>query len=553
DKLTGFNILKMVPGSLSIALGNGIAKVFSTNTPLTIKGIHLKEGNDGKMVNVFLKPVHSEKFNRKNVLIFFTQEENVKISKNNLEVFDKDAHINNRIQGLENELNETKASLQSAIEQLETSNAELKSATAELLSANEELQSTNEELQSLNEELYTVNSEHTLKIQELEVLNDDLNNYFRASDIGQIFVDRDLKIRKFTQEATDIVNITENDIERPISHFSHNLKNIDLPKEINKVINKPGEVVEEVESNSGKWYQLKIIPYVRMNNKLDGAVITFIDITQMRLLNEVIAGVTENSPSGILALAPIKDSHEGSGFKLLFSNPKADDILGIQLGGLKNKPVPSNMALVKDNLLSACTKVIRTSENEQLEQSYDGPGDAKWLRIAIAKMGEGVVLNIEDVTERKNLEKEKETYFKELSSKNSLLQHWAYIAENNLRDPLRVIKSFAGLLKKKTDAQVDEETREFMQYMVSAAQEMEDMIMSLLDYSEIDKSRKQKQKIESNRLVDFAVNALKEKIKETGAKIIIAPEMPEVKGISSFLSMVFQQLISNALKFAKPG
>jgi two-component system CheB/CheR fusion protein len=139
---------------------------------------------------------------------------NGKINAKELEYSEKKTH-SQRIRDLESELRETKERLQSAVEELETSNEELQSA-------NEELQSTNEELQSLNEELHAVNSEHQLNIKELIELNDDLNNYFRASEIGKVFLDINLNIRKYTPSVTKQINLIESDIGRPISHISNN-------------------------------------------------------------------------------------------------------------------------------------------------------------------------------------------------------------------------------------------------------------------------------------------------------------------------------------------
>src|SRR5690349_22910595 len=102
------------------------------------------------------------------------------------------------------------------------------SSNEELLSANEELQSSNEELQSLNEELHTVSAEHQLKIKELLELNDDLNNYFRNSQVGQILIDKHLIVRRFSPSITRQINLIESDIGRPIADITNNLKGIDL-------------------------------------------------------------------------------------------------------------------------------------------------------------------------------------------------------------------------------------------------------------------------------------------------------------------------------------
>src|SRR5690606_14484067 len=159
---------------------------------------------------------------------------------------------------LEMELKETKESLHTLMEEMETANEELQSSNEELLSSNEELQSTNEELQSLNEELHTVNAEHQQKIRELIELNDDFNNYFRSTEIGQLFIDKDLLIRKYTPAVADQINIIDSDIGRPISHFSYNFKDENLIDDIKEVI-KTSEIIEkEVEMiNSERCFLMR--------------------------------------------------------------------------------------------------------------------------------------------------------------------------------------------------------------------------------------------------------------------------------------------------------
>src|SRR6185436_10703058 len=126
-----------------------------------------------------------------------------------------------QLSALEAELKYTKETLQSTSEQLESSNEELQAANEELLSSNEELQSTNEELQSVNEELYSVNAEYQRKISDLTELANDMDNLLSSTDIGTIFLDRELRIRKFTPQITDNFNLLPPDIGRPIETFTY--------------------------------------------------------------------------------------------------------------------------------------------------------------------------------------------------------------------------------------------------------------------------------------------------------------------------------------------
>ncbi|MCA9201349.1 MAG: PAS domain-containing protein, partial [Planctomycetales bacterium] len=143
------------------------------------------------------------------------------------ETFDSVDQSAQRIVSLERELDYTKETLQATVEELETSNEELQSTNEELVASNEELQSTNEELHSVNEELYTVNAEHQKKIAELTQMTDDMDHLLKSTEIGTLFLDSDLRIRKFTPAITSVFHVLDQDIGRPVSHIAHTLPNWD--------------------------------------------------------------------------------------------------------------------------------------------------------------------------------------------------------------------------------------------------------------------------------------------------------------------------------------
>ncbi|HZX58315.1 MAG TPA: ATP-binding protein, partial [Mucilaginibacter sp.] len=153
----------------------------------------------------------------------------------------------------------------------------------ELISANEEMQSTNEEMQSVNEELDTINSDYQLKNKELVELNDDLNNYFRSNLNGQLIINNNLLLMKFSPGAVKQVNLLDTDIGRPLSNITTNIKFETIADDIKQVIAKGTVITKEIETNDGKWYQLMTMPYVQQaDNKINGAIITFNDITELK-------------------------------------------------------------------------------------------------------------------------------------------------------------------------------------------------------------------------------------------------------------------------------
>ena len=179
------------------------------------------------------------------------------------------------------------------MEELESSNEELKSTNEELQSSNEELQSTNEELesskeelQSLNEELQTVNSELQSKVDELSEAHDDITNLLNSTQIATIFVDNDLRVKRFSQEATKIVNLIQSDIGRPLSDQSTTIEEVDLTGNISQVLNRLSPVEKEIQTSDSTWYIMRIMPYRTMDNRIQGAVITFRDIGDQKKSQE---------------------------------------------------------------------------------------------------------------------------------------------------------------------------------------------------------------------------------------------------------------------------
>ncbi len=187
-----------------------------------------------------------------------------------------------RVTDLERELQFTRESLQATVEELETSNEELQSSNEELIASNEELQSTNEELQSVNEELYTVNSEFQNKIEELTNLNNDEINLLRNTEIGALYLDRNLCIRKITPKVSEITRIVPTDLGRPLEHLSALPTYPEMLRDIHSVADSLSSFDREVKGIDGKTYLACIRPYRTGFNAVEGILITFVDITTLK-------------------------------------------------------------------------------------------------------------------------------------------------------------------------------------------------------------------------------------------------------------------------------
>ena len=211
------------------------------------------------------------------------------------------ADADERIAALKRELRAKEEYLQATNEELETSNEELKSSNEEMQSVNEELQSTNEELetskeelQSVNEELSTVNAELQTKVADLSRLNNDMTNLLAGTGIATVFVDHQLRILRFTPAATRLINLIPGDVGRPVSHIVSNLVGYDrLVADTQAVLDTLVPREREVQTTDGRWYTLRILPYRTLDNLIEGAVITLIDITDAKRLKHEALRATE--------------------------------------------------------------------------------------------------------------------------------------------------------------------------------------------------------------------------------------------------------------------
>jgi two-component system CheB/CheR fusion protein len=282
------NVIRMARKGLNLELAAALRKVVAKKEIIRYEGLQVKANGSTNTVNLIVAPVTKPALISGLIMILFedvTHIEHPEVPAMGVVSTDKDQHIAD----MERELRAKEEHLQTTIEELETSNEELKSTNEELQSTNEELQSTNEELetskeelQSVNEELVTVNMELQKKVDELSRANNDMNNLMAGTGIATIFVDRQLRIQRFTPTATQVINLIQTDVGRPVNHIVSNLVYDDLVKDIKAVLDSliPKEV--EVRTKEGTWYLVRILPYRTLENVIDGAVLTFVQITQQK-------------------------------------------------------------------------------------------------------------------------------------------------------------------------------------------------------------------------------------------------------------------------------
>lgn len=279
------NVLEMLPREVALLISSAINKVVKTIEPMLYSDIKLNLGEESFNVNLSVEPYVRKEDNNTLLLVFIEESYKLKAGENwDTEELDFDEKVSQRINELELELQLNKENLQATIEELETSNEELQATNEELLASNEELQSTNEELQSVNEELYTVNAEYQDKINELAELNNDMQNLLSSTNIGKIFLDSDLRIRKFTPPINAEIELLPHDEGRRISDFSHPFLQA-IAKNALEVMEKNIQIDQILRKKDDHLFLLRQVPYKTEGNEPDGTVSALIDITTVK--NEV--------------------------------------------------------------------------------------------------------------------------------------------------------------------------------------------------------------------------------------------------------------------------
>jgi two-component system CheB/CheR fusion protein len=300
------NLLKMARHDLVMELRSVVHEAIKQHQPVRKEGIRMQMLDGAyRMVNLQAIPISGSNAAEPYYLVLFeavgelvlpekptAKKAAKKAGKGSTESEQEAEKTDSRdlhIQELEHELLSNREYMQSIIESQESSNEELQSANEEIQSANEELQSTNEELetakeelQSTNEELATINEEHEIRNQELTTANNDLSNLLASVELAIVILREDMSIRRFTPAATQLLNLIDADVGRPISNIRPNVAIPDLETRVRQVISTMEVQSLEVQDKDGRWYVLRLRPYKTLDNRIEGVVMTFIDIDSVK-------------------------------------------------------------------------------------------------------------------------------------------------------------------------------------------------------------------------------------------------------------------------------
>ncbi|WP_250437483.1 CheR family methyltransferase [Caballeronia sp. ATUFL_F2_KS9A] len=283
------NIMALVLPELRLDLRTTLFRAHQTGGSVEARRVKLTQDGRAVWVNMTVRPFHDTGVNADFFLVLFDEVQEHMADEGLPEQRGQDPLL---LQ-LERELQHTREQLATTIEQHETtveelkaSNEELQAINEELRSATEELESSKEELQSVNEELTTVNAELQARVEDTAKANDDLQNIIAATEIATVFVDKQIRVKRFTTSATRVFKLIDVDIGRSLFDITHSLRYSSLADDVKQAFDTLKLIEREVESHDGKWYLMRLLPYRTADDRIDGAVLTLIDVTARHVAEE---------------------------------------------------------------------------------------------------------------------------------------------------------------------------------------------------------------------------------------------------------------------------
>jgi len=416
-----WNIIEMAREGLRLPLVSSLRIATKKGeTEIISSGLRVKTNGDFETIDLKLEKIIEPEALRDLFLVSFhpqIEENRIQLSASTERasiLIDKPGEK----EQLEQELFFTKESLRATIEELETSNEELKSTNEELQSTNEELQSSNEEMEtakeemeSLNEELNSVNSELQNKVESLSETNDDMQNLLNSTDIATIFLDCNLRIKRFTRQAKAIIKLIDSDIGRPLEDLVSTLKYEHLIDDAKIVLQTLVYKDTEVQTVNDDWYLLCILPYRTAENMIDGLVISFVDIGRLKKAEQMAqaayltTAIVNTVRQPLLVLDDkLQILTASPAFNQTF-NSNNENLTGQSLFAINESAWDS--AQLRSHLTGTLTSNIAFDEY-YLDTKFPVIGKKRWMiNGCILKQSPVsptlILLAIEDATERVNL------------------------------------------------------------------------------------------------------------------------------------------------------
>ena len=541
------NVLHMAREGLGIPLRTCLYRAVTARARVVQKQISVQ--TDGRTSHVDLTVEPLPEFGDADLFVIVI-EEAVPVSG---DAPTPDTGSEDTIRYLENELRTAQEHAQAAYEELETSNEELKSANEEYQSTNEELETSKEELQSFNEELETVNTELNRKVAELDHANSDLENLLNSTQVAAIFLDSGLHIRSFTPAAAAVFRLIAGDAGRPLTDLTAQFVGEGtLVEDVKEVLRTLSVRERELTGAHGQYFLMRILPYRTIHDVIDGVVVTFFDVTQIKEAEQrawaakvYAENIVQTVREPLLVLdAELRVQSANKSFYELFgvseNESKGQVIFDLgngqwdipELRRLLGEVLPQNKAVrdfrVEHNFPELGRRIMLLGAREIPHEKDQAPL---------------ILLAIDDITDSKDL----------LLKINEELKHIAYATSHDLQEPLRMVVSYTQLLARDYKGKLDGKADQFIAYAVEGALRMETLLKDLREYWSVNEHWPERPvPVDSNRVCLEILQFLNAAIQESGA-IIKHDQLPTVMAEEVPVRLLFQNLIGNAIKYRRPN
>jgi two-component system CheB/CheR fusion protein len=470
------------------------------------------------------------------------------------------------VRRLEAELRSTRDHLQATLEELESSNEELVSSNEELLSMNEELQSANEELQtskeelqSVNEELETVNSELKKKLEELDSANGDLQNLFQSTRLATVFVDRELRVKKFTPAAVEVFRLIDGDVGRPIADVTPRFQGGDLVQDIRKVLRTLATQERQVHvEEADSWYLLRVLPYRTVEDVIDGVVITFLDITELKRTEEqreTLAAIVDSSQDGIIGktLDGVITSWNAGAERLY--GYSAREAVGRMLDLIVPADQRPLMAAVFEKLRQGIkvdpfetARVRKDGERFDISLTFSPVHDAGGRLVGASGIDR-------DISDRKRAEEELRRRTDQLVEADRRKDEFLAMLGHELRNPLAPIRNCLHLLQ--SPSLSEEQSRRALRTIERQVFHLTHLVDDLLDIARVSRGKilLRRERLDLVETVRATVEDQRQDLEAAGLEVVLdLPGAPlQVEGDPTRISQMVSNVLNNAGKFTEPG
>ena len=567
---TNLNLLLMAREGLAIALRTAIYQAQTQNLSVRQEQVQLDEGERSLLVNLEVVPFRPAIMaNALCFLVFLTAVSPPALSPattESLDSTDLERELVNLRQALaaatQRELS-AQAHLQVVIEEHNYLNQSLRVANEEILSSNEELQSTNEELQTAKEEIQATNEELSTTNDELRSRNlqhnrdnSDLNNFIASINIPIVMLTNELRIRRFTPTAQRLFNFIPADVGRPFSDLHANFDVSHLASMISEVLETLNTQEQEIQTQSGYWYSLRVRPYRTAENQIDGVTLVFLDIDALKRHAVALESARDYAETIVEAVqiplvvldAEMRVKTANRSFYNTFqvSEAETEQFSWFELGnGQWN--LPQMRSLLQGTLINGVQ-----FQDFEIEHTFERIGQKTLLLNACKLPSEDndalIVMLIEDITERQQLEAERSAR-QQAETANRVKDEFLSNLSHELRNPLNTMLGWAQLLRART---LDEATVDrALEVIERSAKAQKQLIEDILDVSRImsGKLRLDIRPIDLRLIVQTAIDIVQLAAVAKNIQITAALSSITVLGDADRLQQVLWNLLSNAIKF----